>query len=244
VNRRVLFPNLTRREHVSELMDDPLCDGARLLRTVRRFRPLNRLVARYRSALTRWVLRDMRADPGRRYRVADLGAGGCDIPVWLLRRAGRLGLDVSVLAVESDPRIADHARRTHGGVRGLSIACRDATDLPALGRVDYLIGNHFLHHFGDDEIADLLTRALERPVRRFVFLDLRRSYAAYYGHSLLAAGLFPGTFIGPDGRRSIRRGFRPRELEALFDRAGIADRIRVECLAPARIVIVGEGRPA
>lgn len=235
------FPDLSRRADVPERMDDPVCDEQELLRTVRRFRLLNRLVTRYRLVLDRWLLREMLADPGRTYRVADLGAGGCDIPAWLIRRAGERGLRLSVLAVESDPRIADYARRAHGGTPGLTIACRDATDLRALGPVDYVIGNHFLHHLTDRGVQDLLAGALALPIRRFVFMDIRRTHAAYLGVSVLAALLFPRTFVGTDGRRSVRRGFRVSELKDLLAEAGIRDRVQVHTLMPARIVIVGNG---
>jgi len=239
MNWDVLFPDLSHRANIAELMDDPACSEECLLKTVRSFTLLNRLVSRYRSVLNRWILRDMLKHPERRYRVADLGAGGCDIPAWLLGRAGKLGLDLSVLAVESNPVIVEHARRVYHDVSGLQILCRDATDLQALGEVDYVIGNHFLHHFKDNEILELLTRMLEMPIRRFVFTDLRRSLPAYVLHSLLAALLFPGTFVGTDGRRSIRRGFRPQELAALCAEAGLPGRIQFHTLAPARLVIIG-----
>jgi len=236
----VLFPDLSRRVDIPELMDDPACSEERLIRTVRRFALLNRLVARYRSVLTRWILKDMLKRPGRVYRVADLGAGGCDIPVWLLRRAQRAGLKLSVLAVESNARVADIARQRHRDTPGLSISCQDATDLAALGPVDYLIGNHFLHHLTDGDIKGLFTSALNMRIRRFVFTDLARSHRAYYLHSILAALLFPRSFVGTDGRRSIRRGFRTAELTALLAEAGIAHHVDVLRIAPARIVVIGD----
>jgi hypothetical protein len=236
-----LFPNLSRRAQIPELMDDPACSEERLLKTVRCFTLLNRLVSRYRPILRRWVLQDMLAQPDRSHRVADLGAGGCDIAVWLLRRAKKAGLDLSVLAVESNARIAEYARRMHGNTPGLTIVCQDATNLDALGDVDYIIGNHFLHHLADRDIAELLRRATVMRVRRFVFTDLHRNYRAYYLHSVLAALLFPRTLMGTDGRRSIRRGFRLRELRTLFDQAGILGRVEVHRMMPARVVIVGNG---
>ncbi len=234
-----LFPDLSRRSDIAERMDDPKCSAERLLKTVRSFALLNRLVSRYRSVLNRWLIQDMLRQPARKYRVADLGAGGCDIPVWLLSRARKLGLDLSVIAVESNPLIAEHARRAHQGIAGLQVICQDATHPGELEPVDYIIGNHFLHHLPNGEIQDFLARALEMRIRRFVFNDLRRSHRAYYLHSLLAALLFPRTFVGTDGRRSIRRGFRRSELRALLAKADILDRVQVHTLAPARIVIVG-----
>jgi len=240
----MLFPNLSQRAQIPELMDNPACNEEELLKTVRHFSLLNRLVSRYRPVLSRWILKDMLAQPDRSYRVADLGAGGCDIAVWLLRSSREIGLDVSVLAVESNARIADYARRTHGNTPGLKVTCQDATDLDALGDVDYIIGNHFLHHLADQDIAKLLQRATTMRLRRFVFIDLCRNYRAYYLHSILAALLFPLTFVGPDGRRSIRRGFRLRELTTLLAQANILDRVELHRMIPARVILVGGGTPA
>ena len=100
-------------------MDDAQCDSEQLLRTVDKFRIINLLMTRYRRVVRRWLLADMLASPERTYRVADLGAGGCDIPAWLLDEAARLGLRLSVLAVEADERVAAHAAETWRHKRGL-----------------------------------------------------------------------------------------------------------------------------
>ena len=235
------FPDLSIRDSVAELMEDTHCNREQLLRTVDMFRTYNRLFARYKKVLGRWLLTDMLSSPQRSYRVADLGSGGCDIPVWLLRKAGLMGLSISVLAVEADERIAAHSRNTYGSVRGLEILCRDAQDLTALGPVDYILGNHFLHHLDYALIEQLLLQAVRMPLRRFIFMDLLRSYPAFYFHSAVAAFLCRGTFIGEDGRRSIRRGFKVAEVKSLLHRVGIQDRVQVHTMLPARIVIVGHG---
>ena len=167
-----------------------------------RFPLINRLLTRYRRVLRRWLLADMLTEPGRPYRVADLGAGGCDIPAWLLDEASRLGLRVSVLAVEADARIAAHARARWKRKAGLEVVCRDATDPASLGPVDYVIGNHFLHHLECGRIGRLFREVLQLPTRRFVFTDLVRSYAAFYAHSVFAALVCPRTFVGED-RKSV-----------------------------------------
>lgn len=222
------------------MMDDVHCDEERLLRTVDKFRLVNWLVARHRYVLRRWLLADMLTSPERPHRVADLGAGGCDIAAWLLGEAARLGLKVSVLAVEADERIAAHAAGRWRHLRGLEVMCHDATDLSALAPLDYIIGNHFLHHLEYGQIEHLFCQALHMQIRRFIFMDLLRSYPAFYLHSILAAVLCPGTFVGEDGRRSIRRGFQRSEIVSLLCRSKMHDRVRVHTMIPARIVIIGE----
>ena len=242
MKRGGFLPDLRHRADIPEMMDDPFCDEAKLVRTIAGFRLLNLLVTRYRSVLGRWILSDMLLQPERRYHVADLGAGGCDIAVWLLGKCRRLGLDVSVLAVEGDERVAAYARRVHGSVPGLRIVCADATDLSVIGHADYAIGNHFLHHLDDPALEQMLLTLAAMPLRRFVFNDIRRSYWAYYLHGVAAAAIFPRTFMASDGRRSIRRGFTVSGLQALMARIGISRRVRISTMAPARIIIVS--RPA
>ena len=236
-----LFPDLSVRASVRELMDDGQCDLDRLLRTVDRFRLVNRLLTRYRVGLRRWLLADMLSRPGHTYRIADLGAGGCDVSAWLLDEAERLGLRLAVLAVEADERIAAHVRAKWRHKRGLDVVCQDATDLASLGEVDYIMGNHFLHHLDDGEIERLLGDAAAMPIRRFVFMDLVRSYLAFYTISIFGALTCPRTFIAEDGRRSVRRGFRLSEFESLLTRMGLHERVHVHPLGPGHIVVVGQG---
>jgi hypothetical protein len=222
------------------MMDDARCDSERLLRTVGKFRLINLLLTRYRRILRRWLLADMLADPERTYRIADLGAGGCDIPAWLLEEGPRWGLRLSVLAVEADERVAAHAAETWRHTRGLEVPRQDATDLAALGKVDYIISNHFLDHLQYGEIGRLLRQAAQMPIRRFIFMDLLRSYLGFYVHSVYATLLCRGTFAGEDVRRSIRRGFSVPEIAALLGRVGLQDRVHVYTMTPVRSILVGE----
>jgi SAM-dependent methyltransferase len=237
----VLLPNLAQRIAATERMDDPNCDAAQLTRTLNAFARSNRLFTRYRSILRRWIIADMQRAPARRHRVVDLGAGGCDIAVWLLEQCRHAGLRVAVVALDANPRVVAYARQKYGHVAGLDIRHEDALGFNSFTADDYVFGNHFLHHLGNDEIVALLRELGTLPLRRFVFSDLLRRYHAYYLHTLTAAVLFPGTFIGFDGCLSIRKGFTVAEMEALLTHAGIRPQTQIHTLVPARIVLVGEG---
>ncbi|MCG3147824.1 MAG: hypothetical protein PCFJNLEI_01265 [Verrucomicrobiae bacterium] len=223
-----------RRAELPELMDLPDCDESRLLRTVQQFRWINGLAARYRTSLRRYVLDDMR--PGRAYRLVDVGAGGCEIAVWLLRAAARRGLRLTVTAIDSDPRIVRFARSRYGTVAGLEIREMNAFDLPELGRPDYLFSNHVLHHLPDAKVVELLQLAGKVTRRAAVFSDLERSPLSYWGYSGLATVFLHRSFARYDGRLSVRKGFRAGELRAFLQRAGHQG--HVEKLFPGRLVMV------
>lgn len=232
---------LAQRDVMPERMDDPGCCVKRLLRTVDQFALINRLFSRYRTILTRYVLDVMARDPGRTYRLTDLGAGGCDIAVWLLHAARQRGLQLEIRALEPDPRIAKHVRNRLGRVDGLHIEESDALDGDAVRETDFVFANHFLHHLGDPAIERLL--ALWTPRTRYALLlsDLRRDPISYVGYGLFASFL-GGSFARVDGLHSIRRGFQPDELQSLADRAGVE--ARVDRFAPGRLLLRVRGTAA
>lgn len=232
------WPDLSTRSVELEAMDDPACPEAPLQQTVQQFASINRMLARYRSLLKRWVLEDMRPGGSTPYCLLDLGAGGCDIPVWLLAAARRRRQDLRVIAWDSDPRVVAYARRCRGATPGLTIVQADALSHPIPESVDYLFANHFLHHLPDAAIVSLLQRWVPRVRRRLVFSDLSRSRWSCIGFGLLTLGLWRNSFARADGLLSIRRGFRADELLGLAARAGLAGCSHVVRLYPGRLALV------
>lgn len=232
-----MIPNLSKRSTLPELMDNPDCDEALLLRTIRQFTSINRLVSRYRTILKRWVLDDMQ--PGREYHLVDMGAGGCDIDVWLLKAARKRGLNLRITACDIGPRIIAYARSTFGNTPGLEIRKANLLEPSFDEPVDYVFANHFLHHLTREEIAQLLHLWQPRVRRRMVFSDLLRSPATYWGYSVLSL-LYPHSFARIDGLISIRRGFLPKEMEALAD-AATHRNFSVHRLFPGRLLLHIDG---
>ncbi|MDF7799363.1 methyltransferase domain-containing protein [Pontiellaceae bacterium B1224] len=231
-----LFPNMTARATIDELMDAPDCDETRLLRTVRQFSAINRQVARYRTILKREVLADIMLDPDREYHLVDMGAGGCDIDVWLLNAARKRGLKLRISACDIDPRIIRYARSTFGNTPGLTIRKADLLAESFDDPVDYVFANHFLHHLTEEHIVALLRLWQPRVRRRLVFSDLRRDPASYLGYAALSL-FYPHSFARIDGLISIRKGFKYTELIALA-REAVGDQVfYINHLRPGRLVL-------
>lgn len=230
--------DFSRRWTGAELMDDPSCDEGLLLRTVIQFETINRLISRYQSVLARYVVRDMAADPSRTYHLIDVGAGGCDIAAWLLRRAQRDGGKLRITALDGDPRTVRFARDRYGALPGLSIACADVMDLERFGPADYVFSNHVLHHLPDVVIPPFLALMQRVAARRWIVSDLKRSPWSYLGFQVFGR-FFRGSFAFEDGKRSIRRGFRPDDFLEYAAVAGLSGRITVEQMAPGRLVVTG-----
>jgi len=219
-----------RATALREAMDDPACDGERLRATYAQFAVVNRWLAGWRGVFERWL--EPRARPGA--TLLDVGCGGGDVARNLAAWSAAAGVPLAITAVDPDARALAFAR---GRGSGQQVRYRRATveDLLAEGeRYDFVISNHVLHHLGETEVAGFL--AATASMARVVALhnDLRRSALALLAFAPLRP-LFRGSFIVPDGLRSIRRAYRPDELRALAPEGW-----RVEPMPPFRALLAYE----
>jgi 2-polyprenyl-3-methyl-5-hydroxy-6-metoxy-1,4-benzoquinol methylase len=223
--------DFSQRLTADELMDDPECDEAALFRTLDQFSIINKLFSRTRTLLRRTILTDMQ--PGREYHLLDVGAGACDIPIWLLEQAHARQLSLRITAVDSDPRITRYAQQNAGTHPDLTIVNGNGLELMAYAPFDYVFANHVLHHLPSDLVKTFIREAEVMAGRGVVFSDLKRSRWSYLGF-WIAALPFRHSFARTDGLLSIRRGFLPAELEELT--AGTDTHIQL--LHPGRVNVI------
>lgn len=104
---------------------------------------------------------------------------------------------------------------------------------------DFVTSSLMFHHFPEPAAARLLGE-LARVARRAVVVnDLVRHRIPWAAITILAA-LGGSRMVRHDGPLSVLRGWRPQELMALAEAAGLAARARVRRLRPYRLVLVVE----
>ncbi|SIQ28271.1 Methyltransferase domain-containing protein [Alkalispirochaeta americana] len=214
-------------------MDDTLSDPTLLGRTLNQFSLINLLFSRMRGLVRQFILDDIIASgphrEGTPISVLDVGAGACDIPLWLLAEARKKGLHLEITCLDHDPRVADYARRRTA--REPAITIQEGSALEISQPFDYIMANHLLHHLTETDIALFLDRSYQACRRRLLLNDLLRSYWSLAGFSLFGALFLHRSFARADGTLSIRRGFRPDELKQLLDHS------------PWRSASTGQGTP-
>jgi 2-polyprenyl-3-methyl-5-hydroxy-6-metoxy-1,4-benzoquinol methylase len=233
-----LFPDMRSRNTTDrEKMDREDADPDQLLRTIRQFQRINLLFSASRSLLRELVFPVMERAPQRTYTLLDVGAGGCDIAVWIAREARKRGLTLEITALDNDARILPVAYRAVREYPEVRILEGDAMDIRRLGSFDFMFSNHFLHHLAWDEIRIFLQQVLARTRIAFVMNDLKRSRWSYLGCTIFIGLLTRRSFAFSDGRLSIRRGFLPEELRDFIARNFPDSGIRVAEASPARVVL-------
>lgn len=226
--------SLATRWDGRELMDDPTSDFELLKRTFRQFRLINRLLSRSRSLLRRWIVRD--ATETRRLRVLELGGGDGELARWVYRQLEKRGREPEVLSMDQDDRALKLAQEADDGTPITLLRGRAPEELPE-GPFDYVYGNLFIHHLSDARLVELFTELRRRRTTRCVFNDLYRGRLPLAAYSVFAGLFLRRSFAYYDGRASIRRGFRPKEVRALAEEAGW-DGVRIFRRFPGHLVVV------
>lgn len=229
------WPDLSRRSSAVELMDLRSSDQNKLFITLDQFKIINILFTRARYLIRKHIISDMVKDRARAYSFLDIGAGGCDIAQWLLKKCHKKGINVHITCIDNDDRIIRYSEEKCREYENIEIRNMDAFAISDLDSFDYMFGNHFLHHLPDDKLCELIKMLIKKTKRKLLLIDLIRSNLAYLGYTLFAGIFFHNSFAYYDGRISIQKGFRVEELQKYLagDHA-----ITIDQIHPARIYIL------
>jgi hypothetical protein len=150
-----------------------------------------------------------------------------------------------VICIDSDERIADHARKQCRNYPEIEIRCQSLSQIPDIPQFDYAFANHFLHHIRTEDIHSVLHKIDTVTLQGFLINDIRRSLPAYLGYSLAAGLFFHRSFAFYDGRLSIQRGFTVPEMKEWMG-SDLSGSIQILTALPSRIALLKlkPGRPA
>src|SRR4051794_26001598 len=220
------MPDLTTRRREPEWMDAPHADAGQLRRSLAFIRRINALLGYTRSTLAHLDRFSRGWKPGQTIRILDVATGSADIPLAILRWAGRRGFDVRFVGIDLHAATAREAAETAksdawAGPSRLRVVRGDALRLPfADGSFDYALTAMFLHHLEDADAARVLREMSRVASRGVIAADLLRHRRAYAWINLFT--LFAGPMVRHDARASVAQAFTRPEVLRLRDRAGIS----------------------
>lgn len=156
-----------------------------------------------------------RARSGRPLKLLDVGTGGADLPLAMLRCARRMGRSLSVTAVDRDPVTAAIAARATENDPEIEVIVGDAAALPFPPRsFDIVTASMFLHHFSREQATSLLRTFVALAREAVLVNDLRRHLLPWGFIRLTAAATGRHPMFVHDAPLSVLRGFTPGELRA------------------------------
>ena len=232
------MPDLSRRAHLSELMDKP-CSYQDLRACLKNLAEVNRTTIAYRPTL-QWL--EQFAQPpftDRPLHIVDIGCGGGDMLRRIERWAVRRQIAVRLTGIDLNPHAVRAASEFTAAGSRIRWIVGDAYSVDSTTEsIDLVISSLFTHHLEDHEILRYLNW-MERVAQRGWFIsDLRRSWSSYLGFKALAMAVDWHLFIRHDGPISIRRAFRPAEWRQYIEASGLSPKsIRIDARWPGRISV-------
>lgn len=223
---------LATRAEADELMDADDLPGDVYAAVVADLARVNTVTLAARPTLA--FLRAV-TQPGKRYRLLDVGYGDGD----MLRRIERWGskrdIAFDLVGIDLNPR-SEAAARAHSPPDS-AIDYRTG-DYAALAgeRWDLIISSLVAHHMTGEQLIAFL-RFMERETRvGWLVNDLHRHGFAYHGWPLLARLFGWHPIVRHDGHLSIARSYRPAEWPAILAAAGV-EGARVHRQFPFRLCV-------
>jgi ubiquinone/menaquinone biosynthesis C-methylase UbiE len=209
--------DLSVRSTETELMDDLSRPDSEFVEAYNELTAVNKHLGGIR-AIERFLPKDAMS-------VLDVASGGCDVGEALVSRRR-----CRVVSLDMNPRGLKFARQT-APVAG------DALQLPfADNTFDAVICSLSFHHLTNAECVSVL-REMWRVARRIVIVnDLHRNRVAHASIRILSALFSRSTMFRNDSAASVRRAFRPAELDEVAVKAGVP--ARVYRSFPYRLVLV------
>lgn len=233
-----LFPDLSQPVDEDEWMDTRPFHPDESRRALCFLAKMNRWFGGVETVLRPLMEWSERWHPGEPVHILDVGTGGADIPIALVKWARENGHSLRVTAVELVPEIAAIAKNAARPYAEITVLERDLRDIPKELTFDYVIASLFLHHIPIPLRADALS-ALDRRARKgLVVSDLVRTLFSYWTVGA-AAYVWGDAVVRHDGPLSVRRAFRVNELEALARDAGLPY-LKARSEPWCRVSLVGE----
>ncbi len=246
-----MFTLLGQREpHLIEQMDAEDADCKQLEQTYADFYTLNRLISQWNRVYINYIRPQAKEiqKEGKVFKVCDVGCGGGDIAFFIFKWLKKDGINAHIIGIDIDDRAIAWAKANRivsAGTDyinkkksvGLFFECISTTELIRREhKVDLVINNHVLHHIPFEEINSFLNECATLGTK-VICNDLERSSLAYTLFSLALPLRSRSSFIYEDGRISLKKSFRKKELEELSLIGW-----RVHRLFPFRLLLIYEAK--
>jgi len=222
---------LSQRDTESrERMDSRDCDPDELQNTYRQFGRVNDWISQWSYIYKSKIRPQLQHNAPN--TLLDIGFGGGDIPIALARWATEDGFNLSITAVDPDPRAINFVAELDYPSNITFLQCGISELNPSEEQFDFVISNHLIHHLKIKELHNILKQSRALSATSVIFNDLRRSDCAYLLFNIFSRPIFRSSFITEDGLTSIKRSYTQKELQAI-----VPPNWKVQNLFPFRLLL-------
>lgn len=216
--------DLSTRQNLVEVMDDPGLDKAVYQRCLADLAALNQLTFTHRAVLNWLGHATKHLKPGTSFSVLDIAYGEGDLLRAICTFAKNAGLNAVLSGIDLNPRSAIAARAQTPENMPIHYRIGDVFTAE-FGTPDFIVSSQFTHHLSNDQVTNLLGLMEAHAARGWFITDLHRHAFAYYSFPWLARLMRWHKIVRDDGQASIARGFTKADWQAILAKAGLTAEI-------------------
>jgi len=213
--------SLRTRSAEVEIMDDLDCHGEVVDQTLRELEVINRLLGGDYVTIN-GIEKLIDDTAARSFVIADCGCGGGDLAMKIVKWGRRRGLQLKVEGIDANPHIVEFAKNNCKHVSDITFEALDVfSEAFRRRKYDILTATLFVHHFDNDQLADLFSSMRSQARIGVVINDIHRHSLSYHSIKWLTRLFSKSAMVKFDAPLSVRRAFKRRELVDILQRAGI-----------------------
>jgi 2-polyprenyl-3-methyl-5-hydroxy-6-metoxy-1,4-benzoquinol methylase len=211
-----MLVNTRYRSEETEIMDDFNIHGTELEQALISIARINQLLGGNRLTINAVDKIISATGKDKKIKILDLGCGNGDMLRALSRLAERKNYSFNMTGIDANAFTVQHAKKLSVDYPEINYICADLLDPDFFPeKCDIILFTLTLHHFTDEQIVALLEKATQCARLAIVINDLERSRLSYMLFCLISKIFRLNRMNAIDGRLSILRGFKRKELKAL-----------------------------
>ncbi|WP_405250320.1 methyltransferase domain-containing protein [Dokdonia sp. Asnod3-C12] len=206
--------NFKNRSTTPELMDDPSLPEVDLHLALKDLATVNKYLGGNHITIT--ALEDLiSAHPEKKkWNVVDVGCGDGEVLRHIAKHFKNSAVDISFYGVDINDKSIDSAREKSKGYDNLTFSRQNILTIDdTTFECDVIICTLTMHHFSDEQLLVFMEKFKKLASIGIIVNDLQRSKIAYRLFQLFSGIFMKSKIAKYDGRVSIARSFRRKELE-------------------------------
>ena len=154
--------------------------------------------------------------------VCEIGCGGGDNLVAIINWCNKRNIDIRCIGIDIKNECIEFAKKNVSS-KNVHFIVSDYRLINFDNKPDIIFSSLFCHHFTDDELVEMLRWMKYHSVAGFFINDLHRHVVAYNFIKYATKFFSRSYLVKNDAPLSVLRGFRKKEWQGIFERAGISD---------------------
>lgn len=215
------MPSFRERSYKKELLDGDNIPFAHIKRNMQELDFINRKLGGHDITLDGIValIKD-RPHFNKHLHIMEIGCGGGDNLRAIKEWAQYIKMPVRLIGIDFNEECIAYASGQERN-KDIQFVHSDYRLIQVQVKPDIIFSSLFCHHFTDEELVEQLKWMQQHCSLGFFINDLHRHPLAYYSIKILT-GLFSRSYlVKADAPLSVQRGFKRKDWEGLFAKAGI-----------------------